>query len=300
MAFTVPDSTLVVIPVCNANGLLSTVAEPLVESGFDVLVVDDGSTDDTASWAERVGLPVIRHPKKRGVGAAYKSAIQYAINSEYEWIVTIDGDGQYAPADVARIARVLTQAGFVTGNRFGAHLDEMPSAKIAVHLMGSLLFRAVTGRHCLDAASGLRGFRVEPALLEYGFDSYGFLFEQVIHQLNRGPIRYIDIPSTYPPNRPPVTRVRTMGDLLKTMKLGAVVTAKYRSHLTEVAQRAYEAEDFTLTFTVGHFACRVHPTAAGYLVDCDRVWAREAVALIESGADLESSLLKLTTSGKRP
>src|ERR1022692_294612 len=98
------DSTAVsiVIPACNEAGAIGDVVRALAAaaSWHEILVVDDGSTDETRSRAEAAGARVLRHPYNKGNGAAVKTGIRAASG---EFILIIDGDGQHQPGDALRL-----------------------------------------------------------------------------------------------------------------------------------------------------------------------------------------------------
>jgi glycosyltransferase involved in cell wall biosynthesis len=290
----VPPATLVVVPVWNARDRVVEVVNDLLGHSLDVLVVDDGSDDGTAQVLERGAVRNLRHSANLGLGAAYKSAIGYAVRNGYGQIITIDGDGQYAADDAARLAAEPCEPawGLTLGQRFRLNVAEMPPEKVAVHLMGSLLYRIMAGRHCLDAACGLRRFPVTAEMLTYDSNSYGFLFEQVIRWMAGGrPIRYIDIKSTYLPGRVPVTRSRTLADFFRALLLGAHATADAMRAVRAYRELAAARRDFAVRFGVGAFVCRIHSATDGYLVDCDLDWARRLIDEINKGTDVTTHLL---------
>ncbi len=89
--------------------------------GFDVLVVDDGSTDATAAEAEAAGATVLTHPFNLGIGGAMQSGYKYALRSGYDVAVQVDGDGQHKPSylnDMVAALQVDGQADMVYGSRF--------------------------------------------------------------------------------------------------------------------------------------------------------------------------------------
>ena len=98
-----------------------------------VLVVDDGSSDDTAHLAFSSGAAVIRHKQNKGLGQAFRSAVDYAIDHGYDLMVNMDGDGQFDPDDIARLIAPLVnqEADFVTASRFlrGDNIPHMPPVK---------------------------------------------------------------------------------------------------------------------------------------------------------------------------
>src|ERR1700709_426190 len=90
---------LAIVPAFNESESISRVVDELRlhAPGFDVVVVDDGSTDDTADRARPAGAEVLRHPYNRGIGGAVQSGYMYAAERGYEVAVQVDGDGQHDP-----------------------------------------------------------------------------------------------------------------------------------------------------------------------------------------------------------
>ena len=96
------------------------------------LVVDDGSTDGTAALAQKNGALVVSHGKNRGVGAAFQSAVQFALENKADILVGMDADGQFDSHEIkAMIEPILNgQASLVIGNRFSAGIPQhMPRLK---------------------------------------------------------------------------------------------------------------------------------------------------------------------------
>ncbi|HYB97453.1 MAG TPA: glycosyltransferase family 2 protein, partial [Vicinamibacterales bacterium] len=97
-----PESVTVVVPAFNEGASIGAVITELRAAApwHEVLVIDDGSSDDTAQAAAAAGARVVRHPYNKGNGAAVKTAIRSALG---EWIAIVDGDGQHQPADALRL-----------------------------------------------------------------------------------------------------------------------------------------------------------------------------------------------------
>src|SRR6516162_3979456 len=90
--------SLVAIPVYNEQKTLAGVVEDTLRQQFDLLVVDDGSTDGTLDVLRQFPqAAVVKHPKNRGYGAALRSAFRYAAQNDYDVVVTMDSDGQHDP-----------------------------------------------------------------------------------------------------------------------------------------------------------------------------------------------------------
>jgi glycosyltransferase involved in cell wall biosynthesis len=157
---------LAIVPAYNEAGAIgSTVAELHAHAPeFDVLVVDDGSTDDTAALARRAGAQVLKLPFNLGIGGAVQSGYQYALEQDYQVAVQVDGDGQHDPRYLPQLLHHLRadpELNMVTGSRFlGNGRDSegyrsSVSRRIGIRLFAGILSRLV-GRPITDPTSGLR------------------------------------------------------------------------------------------------------------------------------------------------
>lgn len=116
---------LVAIPAWNEQGSIADVIAKVREHrpDADVLVVNDGSTDDTAAVAREAGATVVSLPFNVGVGGAMRTAFLHAKRNGYQALVQVDADGQHDPADLDRLIEGLADADVVVGTRF--HPDSM-------------------------------------------------------------------------------------------------------------------------------------------------------------------------------
>ncbi len=119
------NRALVAIPAWNERGSIADVIHKVREHRpeADILVVNDGSTDDTAALAEEAGAAVVSLPFNVGVGGAMRTAFLYAKREGYGAVVQVDADGQHDPADLDRVLDGLADADIVIGTRF--HADSM-------------------------------------------------------------------------------------------------------------------------------------------------------------------------------
>ena len=126
----------------------------------EVLVVDDGSTDDTAAEARSAGATVLSHPMTRGVGAAFHTALTYVLERRGDLLVSIDADGQFNPADIPALVEPVTsgRADFTTASRFKdpALVPQMPSVKLWGNRMMSRLVSRLAGGRYFDVSCGMR------------------------------------------------------------------------------------------------------------------------------------------------
>jgi len=154
---------LAIVPALNEAGMVARVIRDIRRHapGFDVLVVDDGSTDATASEAEGEGAVVIRHPYNLGIGGAMQSGYKYALHHGYDVAVQVDGDGQHKPEYVPELLAALhtadDEADMVYGSRFrGDPGYKVPIGRRIGNLIFSLVLSAITRQRITDPTSGFR------------------------------------------------------------------------------------------------------------------------------------------------
>jgi glycosyltransferase involved in cell wall biosynthesis len=148
----------IVIPAMNEADAIGAVVSSLRAAArwHEILVVDDGSTDDTSASARAAGACVVRHPYNKGNGAAVKTGIRHA-NGEF--VLIIDADGQHPPEDAQRIAARLGQFDLVIGARSGA--TQATTARRLGNAMLNRFASYLTSRPIPDLTSGFRGARTE-------------------------------------------------------------------------------------------------------------------------------------------
>lgn len=153
-----PSSVSVVIPAYNEADVIADVVSALAASGpwREIIVVDDGSKDDTASRAAAAGATVVTHPYNKGNGAAVKSGIRRATG---EFVMIIDGDGQHRPDDARRLVARLGEFDLVIGARASA--TQANHARKLGNTMLNGLASYLTGRSIPDLTSGFRAARRE-------------------------------------------------------------------------------------------------------------------------------------------
>ncbi len=153
-----PNDTSVIIPAYNEAPVIGQVIEGLASTAAwrEIIVVDDGSADDTAEAARAAGARVVRHPYNKGNGASVKTGIREARG---EFVLIIDADGQHPPSEAVRLVSRLGEYDLVIGARAGS-----TQANPARRLGNAALNRVaayMTGRSIPDLTSGFRAARRE-------------------------------------------------------------------------------------------------------------------------------------------
>ncbi len=154
-----PLRTLIAIPAFNEEASLGAVLTELrVHHPTEhVIVIDDGSRDDTANIARKLGVRVIRHPINLGVGAAMGTAFKYAARHGYEGLIQLDADGQHRPEFLAVLLGQIGSADIVIGSRFadGGYFRTTVARRSIMRVIAGVV-SAYAGTHLTDVTSGFR------------------------------------------------------------------------------------------------------------------------------------------------
>lgn len=151
-----PETVSVLIPAYNEGPAVGELIRALREAApwHEILLVDDGSSDETAASAEAAGGRVLRHPYNKGNGAAVKTGIRAATG---EYVLVIDGDGQHKPEDARRLVERLGEYDLVVGAR-ASHTQATGTRRLGNGLLNAFA-TYMTGREIPDLTSGFRAAR---------------------------------------------------------------------------------------------------------------------------------------------
>ncbi len=198
-----PDNVVVVIPAYNEAATIRDVASRALEHCSQVVVVDDGSTDDTVAQLDGLPLTVLQNEKNAGKAASLWNGMRYALQQGAEAVITLDGDGQHDPADIPRLLAVSER--YPGHTLIAARLqnrESAPRARLFANNFADFWISWAAGQWVHDSQSG---FRLYPAELLRGLTPrqdrrYGFVFESevLIIGIRRGfPSVSVPITSVY-------------------------------------------------------------------------------------------------------
>jgi polyprenyl-phospho-N-acetylgalactosaminyl synthase len=186
----------IVIAAYNEARAIAGVVSELLTAYPNVIVVDDGSADDTARCAADAGAIVLKHLLNRGQGAALQTGISCALKRGAKYVVTFDADGQHSPADLpALLAPIVAgEVDICLGSRFLGKSTSMPTTR-RIMLKGAVIFTRITsGVRLTDAHNGLRAFSRRAALeLDIRLDRMAHASE-LIDQVRSSGLPYREIP----------------------------------------------------------------------------------------------------------
>lgn len=191
-------TTLIIIPAYNEGEKIAEVIKNVKAQNFDVLVIDDGSTDNTAIIAEKAGAKVLRHLLNRGQGAALKTGIDYVLNQNYEAVVFFDADGQMQAAEINKLLAPLFLGQFeaVLGSRFLGQAKNIPVAKLITLKLALLFTRLLTGLKLTDVHNGFQAWSAGAlAKINLTQDRQAHASE-ILNEIKKQKIKYREMPVT--------------------------------------------------------------------------------------------------------
>jgi len=157
------DNTIAVIPSYNEARTIGDIVQDIVGMGMSVLVIDDGSSDNTERAALDNGAMVIRHKQNRGKGVSLREGISYVLDKmNYEWMIMMDGDGQHHTEDIPILMKStrLDEVDIVAGNRM-LYTQTMPSLRYWTNRFTSWVLSMMCGQRIPDTQCGFRLIRTE-------------------------------------------------------------------------------------------------------------------------------------------
>jgi glycosyltransferase involved in cell wall biosynthesis len=146
----------IVIPVFNEEENIEKLLKKISPyPKEDIVVVDDGSQDQTVSIVERFGATLLTHTVNQGKGMAHRTAFSYALKNGYDGVITLDGDGQHAPEEIGNFLEAVDSADILVGTR-SMSLSNMPLLRYLTNKVTSLTVSLIASQRILDSQSGYR------------------------------------------------------------------------------------------------------------------------------------------------
>ncbi|WP_417238900.1 glycosyltransferase family 2 protein [Bizionia sp.] len=188
------DKLLIYMPALNEAETIFSVLEsiPNTLEGFNAiekLVVNDGSKDKTVEEAQKAGATVISHPFNKGVGSAFQTAINYALKTNADILVSIDADGQFDVNEIERLVSPIlnNKADFTLGNRFtGRRPERMPKIKFWGNKKISQIVSYVGNTKIQDVSCGFRAYSKDCLFNINLQGEFTYTHEAILDLLNKG------------------------------------------------------------------------------------------------------------------
>ena len=192
-------TVFVVVPIFNEGPVIESTLKPLIDRGYSVVAVDDGSSDDT--WAAIRSLPLysLRHAINLGQGASLQTGTAFALAKGAEFVVHFDADGQHNPDDIEVLLDPLRrgEADVALGSRFLRDADRraVPRAKRLLLRTGRVVNGALTGMWLSDAHNGFRALTREAAAkIELRENRFAHASE-ILARIREAKLRFVERPT---------------------------------------------------------------------------------------------------------
>jgi dolichol-phosphate mannosyltransferase len=220
----VSQSVLVAVVTYNEGEKLQRLLAHFPERpDYDVLIVNDGSTDGTDKLPFPNFATLVNHRENRGVGAAIRTAIQYGLEHDYQYVVIMAGNGKMLPAEIPRLTEPLlsNQADYVQGSRYmeGGKSPNLPLfRRVAIRLLTGII-NLLTQSRGTDITCGFRAYRLDiakmpgvdieqPWLDRYELEYY-LHYKAIIHDLR---IKEVPVSMVYPESGRNYSKIRPIID----------------------------------------------------------------------------------------
>jgi len=207
---------LALIPAYNEEKSIKVVIENIKDVVDGILVVDDGSSDDTTKYARECGVEVITFEENRGKGVAIREGYKYFTNSEHDICFIFDADGQYRKEDILPVCEPIIndEADMVVGSRFIGKYTEGANINYKIRIMcnniSTTVTRIMSGLPTTDSQSGLVAVSKYAAKqLDLNADRWGIHQEIIIRAGKKG-LRYKEVPIIFEKRMHGVSRLKVL------------------------------------------------------------------------------------------
>lgn len=187
------------MPAYNVESEIYNVLSNMQNYKENLIVVDDGSMDDTFQIVNLLNFNIIRQENNAGVASAIRIGIDYAISNGYKNTIFMDADGQHSPQYIDGFMRMLENYDFVTGNRFHVNTTA-PDIKLGSNLLASTIVKKLSKKKYNDISCGFKGIKLSDGLiLELNkSEGYSLVFDLFFYALNNNyKIGTIDMQAVY-------------------------------------------------------------------------------------------------------
>jgi glycosyltransferase involved in cell wall biosynthesis len=188
----------IVIPVFNESKVIKRIIKSIQKEGFNnIIIVDDGSIDDTYAKAKGTDSIVIRHIINRGKGAATQTGLDAAKILNSEIVVTMDGDGQHSASDIKKLIEPIIngKCDVTLGSRL-LNKKVMPVSRRFINIIGNIITYLFYGIYVTDSQSGFRAYSKKAnEIINTTMDRYEFESE-ILQQIKWAGLKYKEVPIT--------------------------------------------------------------------------------------------------------
>lgn len=191
-----PARICLIIPAYNEAAVLVSLLQPISELGYQVVLVDDGSTDDTQALMADLKVHYLRHAINLGQGAALQTGAEYALQLDIDYLVHFDADGQHDFKEIPQLLAPLIdgKADISLGSRFLDDKTKVPFVKRVVLKAAIFINALFTGLWLTDAHNGFRAMNRKAGSMIMLHESGMAHATEILSEIKRHKLRYTEVP----------------------------------------------------------------------------------------------------------
>jgi glycosyltransferase involved in cell wall biosynthesis len=194
-------SILIAIPCFNEKDNISNTIHKIQEStksiNVEILVVEDGSTDNTIEVLNKLSDTIIQHEVNKGLGEAFRSMMNYCLEKKHDYMITIDADGQFDSMEIGKFINEISSKkfDFVTGSRFlsDSQTENMPKARKVGNKIYARVISKLAAKEISDVSCGFRAY-TRNALLHLNLSGQFTYTHETILSLAQQKLRFSELP----------------------------------------------------------------------------------------------------------
>jgi glycosyltransferase involved in cell wall biosynthesis len=217
---------LIAVPTYNNATTIAQVVKQIQEYSDDIVVINDGSTDNTQTILDSLAIPNISYTPNRGKGYAIRQLFHYAKENGYNYVLTIDSDGQHYASDIAKFIEQITlnPDSLIIGSR-NLKADNMPSKNTFANKFSNFWYVVETGKTLDDTQSGYRLYPIRKiGGMRFFSNRYEFEVEVIVRAAWKGINVYnIPIQVYYPPQEERVSHFKPLKDFTRISILNTLL-----------------------------------------------------------------------------
>ena len=263
--------TLIILPAYNVERKIYDLLCNMKNYRENVIIVDDGSTDNTVQVINSLNYNVIRQEKNAGIASVVKTGINYAINNGYRNAIFMDADGQHSPKYIDKFLNLIETNDFVVGNRF--HINtKAPDIKLGSNLLASIIVRKISGKKYNDISCGFKAIKLDEELkvaIENS-NGYSIVFDLFFYALNHNyKIGTVDMEAIYDYSTFLMTRSEEILAFILALERHVSNMLLEKLYISDLKNKILEQKDFVYTIDDIIFYGFYIEDRGGYIIQGD-------------------------------
>ena len=258
---------LTILPAYNVANIIGRVLEEMGDILDNVLVIDDGSSDNTYEVLRGYKVKTIRHTKNLGVSFSIREGIEYALHNGYHYVITMDSDGQHDPIFLDEFIEKLYSCELVCGNRFNS-FGGIPISKLSSNTFASSVLLSLFNTYIPDACCGFKGFRINKDLLDYLDKStdYSIVYDILLYAIKNGlKIDFVNMQAIYFSTEMWITRLKEIESFFQAINR----TKANNSTLLYIIENCNQHNNFTVSVSSVEYSFFYLNDYGSYIIQAD-------------------------------